>query len=270
MSDTRLTPYPDLNEVLGDMVNSIQTILGDKCVGVYLQGSFAVGDFDVHSDADFIVAIKEDLSGDEVAALQANQARIRERYDPWGQHLEGSYFPLDVLRDHGQSGGQVWYFDHGSTTLIESDHCNTALVRWVVRDHGVTLAGPEPVSLIDPIPVEVLRKEILGVILNWGRELLADPEPYNNRFYQAFIVLNYCRMLHDLRRGCPGSKLAGTEWAKANLDPSWIGLINRSWVTREDAMVWQRADQDEFKLTLKFVRDIMHESERYAAENGLL
>ncbi|MBN1562538.1 MAG: DUF4111 domain-containing protein [Anaerolineae bacterium] len=269
MTNQLPTPYPALNEVLRDMVASNQTILGDKCVGIYLQGSLAVGDFDQHSDVDYIIALHEDLAHEQVAALDANQARIRARYDPWGQHLECSYFPLDVLRDYRQSGGLVWYFDHGATTLIRSNHCNTALVRWVVRDMGITLAGPDPQSLIDPIPVAALRKEILSVIRGWGGDLMIDPEPYNNRFYQSFIVLNYCRMLHDLRRGRPGSKLTGITWAKANLDPAWTGLIDRAWITRKDAMIWQQADQDEFKASLEFVRYIMQQAEQYAAENGL-
>ncbi len=269
MNEVLPTPYPDLNEVLRDMVDSNKAILGDKLAGIYLQGSFAVGDFDRHSDVDYIVAMTEDLSTHETALLNTNQQRIRDGDNFWSPHLECSYFPLDVLRDHTQSGGLVWYFDHGSTTLIRSNHCNTALVRWVVREQGVTLTGPDPKSLIDPIPVEVLRKEILSVILGWGSELMTDPELFNNRFYQAFIVLNYCRMMHDLHRGCPGSKLAGIEWVKATLDPSWVGLIDRAWVTRKDAMIWQRADQDEFKLTLDFVRYIMQEGERYAAANHL-
>jgi hypothetical protein len=269
MNNTPPTPYPDLNEVLHDMVESNRTILGDTFVGIYLQGSLAVGDFDRHSDVDYIIAVTKDLPEDAVPALDAMQARIRESYDPWGQHLECSYFPRDVLRDYTQSGGLVWYFDHGSTTLIRSNHCNTALVRWVVREQGVTLAGPDPKALIDPIPVDALRREILGVIRNWGREILIDPEPYRNRFYQAFIVLNYCRMLHDLRQGFPGSKLAGAEWAKANLDPAWIGLIDRSWHTRQGATVYQPADPADFEATLGFVRYIIQQAGQVAADTGL-
>lgn len=48
------TPYPDLNEVLDDFVASVVTALGSDFVGAYLQGSFAIGDFDQNSDVDFI------------------------------------------------------------------------------------------------------------------------------------------------------------------------------------------------------------------------
>ncbi len=255
-STTFPTPYPDLNNVLQDLVGSIQSVLGSKFVGVYLQGSFAVGDFDLYSDVDFIVVIEEELSAEEVQGLQGVHERIYCLANPWAQHLEGSYFPSEILRYSTYSGGQLWYLDHGSRSLIQSNHCNTSIVRWVVREHGVTLAGPSPTLLVDPIPVETLRKEIIATIHGWGQEIVSNPEHYNNRFYQGFIVLSYCRMLHDLHRGFPGSKLAGAEWAKANLDPFWQGLIDRAWNTRPDPAVSsrERADPKDFKATLEFVR----------------
>src|SRR6478735_2122255 len=63
------TPYTELNSVLEELVTSVRSALGDAFVGAYLQGSFAVGDFDQHSDVDFIIVVKEELSDDFVAAL---------------------------------------------------------------------------------------------------------------------------------------------------------------------------------------------------------
>jgi hypothetical protein len=190
--------------------------------------------------------------------------RIYALPSEWAKHLEGSYFPKAVLRDVTQAGQPVWYLDHGSQNVEQSDHCNTVLVRWVVRERGVTLAGPDPASLVDPVPVELLRQHSYKVIHEWGRDILANPEHYNNRFYQAFIVLNYSRMLHDISVGEHGSKRTGAEWAKANLDPKWIPLIDRSWSGRPNPAVSVRtpADPDDFKATLDYVRYIMNESKR--------
>jgi hypothetical protein len=250
------TPYPELNRVLRDLVDSVQAVLSTNFVGAYLQGSFAVGDFDLHSDVDFIMVTEEELSHEEVHGLQAVHERIYGLDIRWAQHLEGSYFPKQVLRDHARLDRQLWYLNHGSRSLILSDHCNTVIVRWVLREHGITLAGPSPALLVDPIPVETLRKEIIATIHNWGQEILANPDHYNNRFYQGLIVLSYCRMLHNHSRGFPGSKLAGAEWAKANLDPRWSGLIDRAWNGRPDPAVSsrQRANPKDFKETLEFIQ----------------
>ena len=262
------TPDPELNAVLQEFVESVQAALGNSFVAACLQGSFAVGDFDRHSDVDFIVAVEDELSDAHVQALQAMHERIYNLDCAWAQHLEGSYFPRGVLKDYAQRGKQLWYLDHGSRSLVRSDHCNTVVVRWVVRHHGIALAGPCPGALVDPIPVEALRQEILQTITGWGQEILATPEHFENRFYQAFIVLNHCRMLHDLHAGFVGSKRAGAEWAKAALDPSWAPLIDRAWHGRPDPAlsVRQPADPADFRRTLEFVEYAIGVSTRYAAE----
>jgi predicted nucleotidyltransferase len=264
------TPYAELNIVLHDLVHSMQEILGNNFVGAYLQGSFAVGDFDIHSDVDLIVVIEEELSDEQVAALQVMHKRIYNLDSEWAKHLEGSYFPKDILQDHSQRGKELWYLDHGSRSIIKSDHCNTIVVRWVVRDKGVILAGPPPKTLVDPISTDLLRMEIMEVITGWGQEILdLVPRRYNNRFYQGFIVLNFCRMLHDLHTGVNGSKQAGAEWAKTHLDPAWSGLIDRAWSCRPNpaVSVRQTADPEDLASTLEFIKYVIEESKRYVAAN---
>jgi hypothetical protein len=229
-----------------------------------VQGSFAVGDCDRDSDVDWIVAVRGELSDDQVGLLQAAHERIYCLPCPWAQHLEGSYFPLAVLRDAEQSGKPLWYLDHGSRALVRSDHCNTLVVRSVVRAQGVVLAGPPPATLVDPITVAALRQEIRTTMRTFGLEILEHQDRYRNRFYQGYIVLNYCRMLHDLTVGYPGSKRAGAAWAKATLDGSWSPLIDRAWGGRPDpaAAVREPADLEEFDRTLQFLALTIRESER--------
>jgi hypothetical protein len=264
------TPYSELNQVLGVLVSRIQHILGGSFVGAYLQGSFAVGGFDQHSDVDFIVVMERDLTPAHVDALQSMHDQVYQLDSEWAKHLEGSYFPKQILRHHANRGLKLWYLDHGARSLIRSDHCNTILVRWVVREKGVTLAGPPPKTLVDPISAEVLRAEIFEVLSGWGQVILDDPAPYSNRFYQGFIVLNYCRMLHDLYTGQPGSKREGAAWAKSVLDASWSELIDGAWEGRPDPAqkVRQPADPESFRRTLRFVETVMHESRRYMSNDG--
>jgi aminoglycoside adenylyltransferase-like protein len=200
--------------------------------------------------------------------LQAMHERLYHLGSAWAQHLEGSYFPKDILRDYSQCGKALWYLDHGSRSLVRSDHCNTVVVRWVVREHGVALAGQNPASLVDPIPVESLRREILATIRDWGQQILDESERFNNRFYQTYIVLNYCRMLHDLHTGRTGSKHGGAEWAKVNLNPLWAGLIDRAWDGRPNPALSVRlpADPEDFKLTLEFIQYIIQAATEYAAD----
>jgi hypothetical protein len=225
-----------------------------------------VGDFDLHSDVDWAVITEDELSNEQVNALQAMHGRIFQLEPHWAQHLEGSYFPKNVLRTVSGCGKPLWYLDNGSRVLIQSDHCNTVVVRWVLREKGVALAGPPPALLIDPISADTLRKDIFDTLNGWGREILDQPERYRNRFYQGYLVLNYCRMLHDLQNGTVGSKRAGAEWAKATLDPRWGGLIDRGWNgrPRPEVSIRQPADPEDFRATLTFIEYIMKASQRFA------
>ena len=113
------TLYPELNAVLRELVVSARAALGSNFVAACLQGSFAVGDFDRHSDVDFIVALNEEASHKQVQALQTMHERLYRLDSGWAQHLEGSYFPKDILRDYSQCGKSLWYLDHGSKHTME-------------------------------------------------------------------------------------------------------------------------------------------------------
>lgn len=271
MKSAHPTPYPELNAVLQDLVERAQEALGENFHGAYLQGSFAIGDFDRHSDVDWIIVTHDELSAVQVDALQTMHGRIFDLECAWAQHLEGSYFPEAMLRRPPVPGERLWYLDNGSRELVQSDHCNNLVVRWQLRQHGIALAGPPVVDLLEPVPADALRREIYTVMHTWGGEILADPQRYSNRFYQGFIVLSYCRMLHSLYTGEVRSKRAGAEWAKATLDPAWAGLIDRAWDGRltPEVSVRQPADPADMQQTLAFVRYILQQSEAAAPFHSL-
>src|SRR2546430_7175869 len=85
------TAFADLNRLLIELVDGVRDVLGDTFCGAYLQGSFAVGDADAHSDVDFIVVTRNDVAPEQQAELQALHQRLYAFPTPWAQHLEGSY-----------------------------------------------------------------------------------------------------------------------------------------------------------------------------------
>ena len=249
------TPIPELNAVLSELVKSAQAVLGDRFVGAYLQGSFAVGDFDEHSDVDFLIVIKEEVSDAQLTALQNLHGRIYALDAPWAQHLDGSYIPQTTLRRDDPTKAALWYLDNGSRILVKSDHDNTLVVRWMVRERGITLIGPEPKRLIEPVTADDLRNEVRATMRDWAERLRADPGQMNNRWYQPFAVLSYCRMLHTLQTGTIESKPAGAKWAKGALDSKWRGLIDRAWNERPNPSikVGRIADPEDFQRTQEFI-----------------
>jgi hypothetical protein len=132
-------------------------------------------------------------------------------------------------------------------------------MRQVVREYGIPISGPDPRTLIDPVPLAILRGEIRDFLCAWDSEILADPARYANRFHQGFIVLQSCRMWCDLGMGTVGSKRRGAAWAQERLDPSWHDLVDRAWATRTDPATSVRspADATDFARTLDLVRLIL-------------
>jgi hypothetical protein len=272
------TPFTDLNAVLAHLVVGAQRLLGDNFVGAYLQGSFAVGDATEFSDCDFIVVTRQDLTPGELAPFQAFHAAIHELpHTYWRTALEGSYVPAAILRrwsdtprdppgeprdpgwaDPGTSGTPpraypFWYLDHGSKTLVRSEHDNTQVVRWCLREKGVVLAGPDPRELIDAISPSALRAEVRATM---DLCLSVNLEPMHLVAWQAFWVGLYCRMLHTLATGAVWSKKASLTWARGALDPQWCGLIERAAAVRKGdlAQAGAAADPAEVAATRAFAR----------------
>jgi hypothetical protein len=229
------TGYDDLNAVLEDFLASVQEVLGEDLVGVYLQGSFALGDADEHSDVDFIVVTREQVEGDQLAKLQAMHGRLYELESAWAQHLEGSYFPVGLLRQVDPRRTPIQFLDNGARELVPDNHCNTAVVRWTLREHGVVLAGPETASLIEPVSAADLADDVRFAGDEWA-EWLADHKP--GRRGQGVLVLTLSRMLQTLAEGRVPTKREAGEWALRNLDPEWAPLVQHALDDRPDP--WEK------------------------------
>ena len=274
------TPYAELNGVLDQLVARARAALGDNFVGAYLQGSFAVGDFDEQSDVDFLIVTARDITPAEQPALQAMHAELFKLPSPWAQHLEGSYAPAAVIarwstepRDPPEEPrAPGWtdpgmaemparaypflYLNNGADQLVRSEHDNSQVVRWCLREKGIVLAGPPPANLVDEVSPEALRAEIRTLFRRVTTLWLGGAIPIDANWLQAFIVTQYCRMLHSLETGTVTSKKAASAWAKGRLDPKWAGLIDRSWAMGRSELAQKLAtvDPQAVTQTLAFVR----------------
>lgn len=261
------TSDAELNAVLAELVVGIRGILGEDVLGVYLQGSWALGDADAHSDVDWLAIVAQALTADQMTALETMHRRVYDLPSPWAQHLEGSYPPLDLIRADDPDRTPWPYLDNGSRDLILSDHDNTRVVRWTLYESGVALLGPDPRTLIAPVPADALRAEVLTTMSDWGQELLSDSTPLDNRWYQAFAVLSYCRMLHTLHTGRVTTKPAAARWAVQELAHRWVGLIERAWAERPNtwANVHLPADPEAAQGAKAFIRYALERARREPA-----
>jgi Domain of unknown function (DUF4111)/Nucleotidyltransferase domain len=237
----------------------VQAILGESFCGAYLQGSFALGDADEESDVDFLVVTHDAVTDAQAAELQAMHRRIYALETPWAQHLEGSYPPREALRRVDPARSPWLYLDNGATDLVRDHHCNTAVVRWTLREHGVVLAGPPAETLVDPVSADELRSEMQTAARDWA-EWAREPHPRfgpgaMSRRQQSLLVLSFCRVLHTLASGRVTSKPEAGRWALQALDSEWASLIRRALDGRPDqwGQVHQQADERAVRRTLAFL-----------------
>jgi hypothetical protein len=270
-------PYPELPSVLGELVAGVQNELVVNLVGVYLVGSLATGDFDLDSDVDFLVVTMDELTDETVRSLQAMHTRIHGLGCYPAQHLEGSYINYGLLNQPEAVGVQpLWYLDNGSTTFERSIHDNKWHVRWILRERGITLSGPDPRTLVDPVPVDTMRGEVLTSLCRAVDEFADGIDRplsfYTTRFGQSFAVLNCCRKLQTIKTGTVQSKFIGMTWAREALDPAWAGLIQRAWEEREGVRhgvkIRQSADPRALTETLEFLRYAVRKGEPGIGTNG--
>ena len=246
------TPWPEVNRTVERLRDGAAEALGDQLVGLYLHGSLALGNFHPPaSDIDFHAATAGVLDTHAVERLAALHTACKAE-GGWPARLEGVYFPVAALRRPDLSGDPV------PTVGVDWDlrpgrpGPTWVLDRWVTREHGVVVTGPNPGDLIDPITPADLRAAVLAALLgDWARQLAegADTGWLRPRSYQAFAVLTMCRALHVLDQGAVVSKPAAAAWATGHLAPPWPAQVERALAWRADEQV----DDRHLPETLRFV-----------------
>lgn len=237
------TPYPQINVLLHDVLAGAQQILGPHFVGMYLEGSLVSDDFDQDSDIDFVVASDEAVSGDQFTALQLMHERSATNSSWYADQLEGFYVSQHALRRYDPQHALHANIERGPGERLKLDRLDSSwLVHlWILRERGVTLAGPNPQTLIDPVPSMALQQAMVGSLPDWCAPKLDNPEQLRIRGSQAYVVLTLCRVLFTLHTGSVGTKRVAARWAIGTLDARWVPLIERAWEGRHNPAAEQAA-----------------------------
>lgn len=259
MSPITATPYSEVNELLAVLIPRVQSILGDQLVGMYLFGSLANGGFDRYSDVDILVVTERSVSDHVFSLLQSMHAEIAAADNGYADQLEVSYIPRDALRRYDPQNNRHPHLDRGrgETLHVVSHDSDWVVQRHVLRERGISLAGPEARTLIDPVSAEDLRQAMRPILFDWYAHFLEKPVPFDSRGYQSYTVLSLCRILYTLETGQVISKQSAAEWAKQALDPRWRPLIDRALLGRQNpSLAPEPQDVRETLAMIRFTLDL--------------
>lgn len=242
-----MTPTPQA--LLQALLDGIRQALGGQFAGMYLHGSLATGAFDPdRSDVDFLVVTWDKLPPDLLQNLASLHARLFVSGLPWATNYEGSYIPGNALRRYDPADcvhpavevdGSFGLAVHGTDWVVQ---------RHILREHGISLAGPPARELIDPISPDELRLAVRVLIQErWARQH-EDPSRLQSSEYQAYAVLTMCRMWYTLEEGAVASKRQAARWAMQRLEDRWHPLV-------EEALAWRHGmGMDRLDDTLAFIQ----------------
>jgi predicted nucleotidyltransferase len=242
--------YTETDDLLDELLAQIQSVLGQKLVGVYLYGSLVWGDFDqASSDIDLVVATSADIDDQEFSQLDAMQLGLVGKYPRWENRLEIVYVSAATLRTFKSQASQIAVISPGEPFHFKDTGPGWLMNWYMVQEQGRTLFGPAPTTLIDPISKHEFIQTVKAHAARWG-EWVHDAR---TRPAQAYAILTMCRALYTNTYGVQTSKRRAAEWAAREL-PEWSGLIG-------GALEWRAAWRDDavdhaatFPETLRFVQ----------------
>jgi hypothetical protein len=247
------TGYEQVNDLLAELLTGIQSVLGEKLVGLYLTGSLALGDFDLQvSDIDLLAALKSEVDDAALARLEAMHAGFVQRHPEWRDRIEVCYVATDALASVRQPHSVV------NISPGEPIHRRETSAEWLMswyltREHGLTLFGLDAATIIE----SVSRQEFIGSArLHASRWLEYVEDAAGSRGKQAYAILTLCRAFYVCRHGEQASKRQAALWAASEL-PHWAPLISDALAWRLD-LAGQRIDATaSLESTQRFVADII-------------
>lgn len=249
---TNPTPYTDVNTLLELILTRLLALLGNRLVGLSVFGSLVVGDFDHDSsDIDLVAALTNELDDEDVERLRVMHEEIDRAEQAWAGRIEIGYIVLEHLQNIQE------HFPLVLTSPGEPLHAKIADADWIInrfvlREKGFALYGPEPATFVAPISRAELTHAVQVQVRAWYEWI------YHNyrRPSQGYAILTMCRAFYILKTGDFVSKKQAALWTMQQL-PEWAALI-------QNALTWRANWRDEqvdheatFAETVRFVHYII-------------
>lgn len=228
------TAYPHVNQLLVNLLDRLQTVLGEKLIGLYLYGSLVTGDFDDHlSDIDMLAALDNELTPPEQETIREMHAEIADQYHEWKDRVEVAYYTRHGLRTFKTERSTLGIISPGEPFHVIDAGDDWTLNWYFVQTYGVVLYGVPPKDIIAHVSKDEFIAGTKDHILMW-RGYVQDLSEWHGS--QAYAILTMCRGLYTVRHREHVSKKAAAKWAITAF-PDWADFIR-------NALVWRQAQHD--------------------------
>lgn len=244
-------------EILQQIRNSFEKLLGENLVGIYVHGSIAFGCFDPRiSDIDFLVVVREAMSVPTKQHLLETLLALTPHCPPKGLEMS-----VVLARDCNPFVYPPPYEFHFSNShLIRAmqdpeEYCTNfrgtdpdlAAHITVTRAVGRVLCGKP----IDEVFGEVSREDYLDSIRSdvehAAEDMMENP---------MYVILNLCRVVAYLRQGSVLSKKEGGLWGITHLPERYHPLLRAALSAYTEGSLYDHDVAREQAFAAEMLREI--------------
>jgi len=223
-------PQP-VREQINNLVATLQQMLSDNLVGIYLHGSLALGSFHpTRSDIDVVVLTGQNMDLEVKHAIMACLLRLSKMPCPLDIRflVEHDLFPFhhplpcdlsysETRREQYQQDLRSGNWKHWNDAIHYDPDLTIFLT--VLHHHGICLYGKPLMEALPSIPEHDFREAIVNNFQVAREHPLQD---------LVSFVLNACRVSAYLQRSMILSKDAGGVWGLGHLPEQYHPLIHQA------------------------------------------
>jgi predicted nucleotidyltransferase len=219
----RPTSHDQVNGLIRDLLDRLQTVFGSDLVGAYLYGSAAAGDFDpTRSDVDLVIACAGEVET-RFRDLDTMHRELVLAHQEWNDRIDVIYLSAAALRNPRLESRSLAVVSPGEPLHLTKMSQKWTMNWYLVREQGVTLLGPPAHELIPHVTPDEFLASVRAHLQCWPEWIATSDRPG----FHAYAVLTICRALYACRNGQQLSKAQAAQWASREF-PEWAEVINQA------------------------------------------
>lgn len=244
----------DLQKQIHTMVRSIQDILADTPVSIYLHGSIAMEDFRYGwSDIDLLCLTGCSITQEQAQRLVGLRQELAERYrEPVYRLFEGGILPLQSFLN--STPDTVVYWGTSGQRITDAFHFDS-FGRYELKTNSILLAGQD---ILDKIIMP--SKTDLGAAVRSHYETIRKHAfQTDESLYSCGWLLDIARCIYTLRTGTVIAKTKAGEWALEQQLCPVPETLKKALLVRKEPLKYK--DDPEFKV---WFRSLGNDVQRFA------
>lgn len=223
-----------IHPLLDDYISLTTKELPGFLTAFYLHGSIALDAFQESlSDIDFIAVISRTCTTSDLECLASIHRTLESKYPRWP--LSGSYLQASDL---GQLTDTMPKHPHYHDAVLHASghHDINSVTWWVLKNQGISMLGPEPLTLAFEVDWEQLIVDMHKNINIYWASFTKSPSRIAwlwSDYGVQWTVLGVLRQFYTFKEHAITSKTGAGEYALTHVPARWHRLIQEAINIRE-------------------------------------